>query len=37
MPRQRERFERTDVPRENPNRNLIALVVIAAGAAAFPR
>lgn len=35
MPRQRERFERTDVPRENPNRNLIALVVIAAVAVAM--
>jgi len=30
MPRQRERFERTDVPRENPYRNIIALVVVVA-------
>lgn len=30
MPRQRERFERTDVPRENPYRNVIALVVAVA-------
>ena len=30
MPRQRERFERTDVPRENPYRNVIALVVVVA-------
>jgi len=30
MPRQRERFERTDVPRDNPYRNIIALVVVVA-------
>ena len=28
MARQRERFERTDVPRDNPNRNLIAVIVL---------
>ncbi|MGI6230449.1 MAG: hypothetical protein ACOYJL_05995 [Tractidigestivibacter sp.] len=30
MPHQRERFERTDVPKENPHRTQIALAVIAA-------
>ena len=30
MARQRERFERTDVPRDNPHRNLIAVIVLVA-------
>ena len=30
MARQRERFERTDVPRHNPHRNLIAVIVLVA-------
>lgn len=30
MPRKRERFERSDVPRDNPHRNLIALAVLLA-------
>lgn len=34
MPRKRERFERSDVPRDNPHRNLIALAVLLVIAAA---
>lgn len=30
MPRKRERFERIDVPRDNPHRNLIALAILLA-------